>query len=128
MNWDSENTKKYYGENLDKAKRNYDKELVKTKTEFMAKYPFANVNEFELWVNLAQDDTVANETDNVYKTDGKTKLYDNTFTRWNWSWNVKSGVFRTKYADTLHWGPKMLEPKGTVQTFSLSTGVLPYNV
>ena len=70
MNWDSDSVKKYYGENLGKDKRNYNKELVKTKTEFMVKYPFANVDEFEFCVYLAKDGTIANETDVVYKADG----------------------------------------------------------
>ena len=55
---------------LTKTKESYNKELVKTKTEFMVNYPFANVDEFEFWVHLAKDGTIANETDVVYKADG----------------------------------------------------------
>ena len=126
MDFNSPNLKKY-GKNFGKAKKIYNRELLRAKTESKEKYPFANIDEFEFWVNLNQDGTL-NETDIVYKADGKTKLYNITGTLWKWSWNIKSNVFRTKYANVLHWGPPIWEPNGTVQPFLLSTGVLPFNV
>ena len=38
----------------------------------------------------------------------------------------KVRFFKTIYA--LHWGSEIWEPKGTIEPFSLGTGVLPYNV
>ena len=74
MNFNSELVKKYFGENYHKAKRNYNNELNKSKSKFTEKYPYAKVSEFEFWVNISKSGDITNETNIIYKADGKTKL------------------------------------------------------
>ena len=42
-NFESDTVKKYFGENLKKAKNNHHKELKKTKDKFVKDYPYAKV-------------------------------------------------------------------------------------
>ena len=128
MDFDSEFVKKYFGENYDKAKRNYNNELNTTKTKLTEKYPYAKVFEFEFWVNISKSGEINNGTNIIYRADGKTKLYNNTMTMWKYEWDIKSSVFRTKYEDALHWGQRIWEPSETVQPFLLSRGVLPFTI
>ena len=123
--FDSTNTKKYFGQNLKKAKRNYDKELFKTRKKFIIDYPYAKVEEFEFWVNLSKTGDISNDTEIVFKGSGNEKLYDLTGTSWRYSWNIKSNVFKYKYADALHWGPSVIwEPTKNVKVFEISDGTI----
>ena len=125
--WDFESSiaKKYFGVNLKKAKRNYDKELLKTRNKFIKDYPYAKVEEFEFWVNLSKTGDISDETEIVFKGSGNEKLYNLTGTFWKSSWDINSNVFKYKYADALHWGPSVIwNPTKTVKVFEISDGTL----
>ena len=65
----------------------------------------------------------------VYKKDGKTKLYNETGTMWNWSCDIESRVFKNLYADSLRWGHDgLFEPTTESLTFSLGSDDLPFHV
>ena len=51
--------------------------MTRPKTDFVTKYPYAKINEFEFWVNIDRDGTIS-PTTIVYKKDGNTKLYNET--------------------------------------------------
>ena len=125
----SANVKKYFGANLKKAKTNHDKELKKTRDEFVKKYPYAKLSEFEFWINLSKNGDISSKTNIVYKGDGKTRLYDLSGTTWKYSWDITSDVFKYKYSNALYWGPsKIWDPKGPTTgfptVFELGNGVL----
>ena len=107
--WDFEsaNTKKFFGANLKKAKINHDKELKKIRDKFVETYPYAKLSEFEFWINLSKNGEISSKTNAVYKGDGKTKLYDLTGRTWKYSWDVTSDVFKYKYSGAIHWGPSV---------------------
>ena len=136
--WDFESakTKKYFGENLKKAKANHDKELKKTRDKFVETYPYAKLSEFEFWINLSKNGEISSKTNIVYKGPGETegtegtKLYDLTGTTWKYSWDVTSDVFKYKYSGALHWGPTKIwdqqDPQGgSSKSFEIGKGVLP---
>ena len=126
--WDFEsaNTKKFFGSNLEKAKTNHDKELKKVKDKFIETYPYAKLSEFEFWINLSKTGDIASKTNVVYKGDG-TKLYDLTGRTWKHSWDVTSDVFKYKYSGALHWGPsKIWDPTTVTKSFGVGNGVLPF--
>ena len=50
----TEQSKKYFGANLRKAKANYDEELKRAKTEFVKKYPYADVKNFKFQIFLSR--------------------------------------------------------------------------
>ena len=109
---------------LKKQKKNYDKELFKTRKKFIRYYPYAKVSEFEFWVNLSQTGDISDKTNIAFKGSGD-KLYDLTGTYWRYGWDITSDVFKYKYADALHWGPSSIwEPSKTVKVFELSDGSL----
>ena len=131
--WDFEsaNTKKFFGANLKKAKANHDKELKKTRDKFVETYPYAKLSEFEFWINLSKNGDIASMTNIVYKGDGKTRLYDLTGTTWKYSWEVASDVFKYKYSGAPHWGlSKIWDPSdptsGSSKSFEIGKGELPF--
>ena len=128
--WDFEsaNTKTFFGANLKKAKANHDKELKKIKDKFVKDYPYAKLSEFEFWINLSENGEISSKTNVVYKGDGKTKLYDLTGRTWRYSWDVTSDVFKYKYSGALHWGPtKIWDPQGgSSKSFEIGKGDLPF--
>ena len=77
-NFESPNTKKYFGTNLTKAKTSHDAELKKARDNFSKKYPFAKLSKFEFWVDFEGPNGVVEEVKIVYKGDGETKLYNLT--------------------------------------------------
>ena len=129
--WDFEsaNTKKFFGANLKKAKTNHDKELKKTRDKFAETYPYAKLSEFEFWINLSKNGEISSKTNIVYKGPGETKLYNLTGTTWKYSWDVTSDVFKYKYSGALYWGPsKIWDPGDTVKNFEIGKGVLPFRL
>ena len=66
-NFESANTKKYFGVNLKKAKTNHDAELKKARDNFSKKYPFAKLSELEFWVDFEGPNGVVEEVKIVYK-------------------------------------------------------------
>ena len=126
-NFDSPNTKKYFGLNLKKAKRNHDAELKKARNNFSKKYPFAKLSEFEFWVNFDGPNGVVEEVKIVYKGPGETRLYDLTGRTWKYSWDVTSNVFKYKYSSAIHWGQtKIWDPSDTAKSFKIGKGELPF--
>ena len=131
MTWNFEDVKviKYFGANLKKAKKNYKKEYGAKKAKFVEDYPYAKINEFEFWVSLSKKGEIREPTKIVYKADGETKLYNNTMSRWSYSWDIESMVFKTKYYYALYWGPsKIWEPTTSTKDFSLSNGYLQFSM
>ena len=128
--WDFEsaNTKKFFGANLKKAKANHDKELKKTKDKFVKDYPYAKLSEFEFWINLSKNGDIASKTNIVYKGPGEAKLYDLTGRTWKYSWDVTSDVFKYKYSGALHWGPSKIwdRTSDTSKSFEIGKGELPF--
>ena len=128
-NFESDTVKKYFGENLKKAKAKHDKELKKIKDKFVKDYPYSKVSEFEFWINLSKTGDVSSKTNIMYKGDNQTKLYDLTGTTWRYSWDVTSDVFKYKYSSALHWGPLSIwDPSDTVKSFEVGNGVLPFRI
>ena len=107
--WDFEstNTKKFFGANLKKAKANHDKELKKIRDKSVKTYPYAKLSEFEFWINLSKTGDITSKTNIVYKGDGETKLYDLTGRTWRYSWDVTSDGVRQR-SGTLWKLPKVL--------------------
>ena len=62
----TEQSKKYFGANLRKAKANYDKEFKRAKREFEKKYPYADVTNFKFQVILSRDGEVSSPTKIYY--------------------------------------------------------------
>ena len=58
----TEQSKKYFGANLRKAKANYDKEFKRAKTEFEKKYPYADVTNFKFQIFLSRDGGISSPT------------------------------------------------------------------
>ena len=125
-NFESANTKKYFGSNLAKAKRNHDARLKKMRDKFIADYPYAKLSKFEFCIGLVKNGDVDEEnTKIVYVEDGEAggKLYDLTGRTWKYSWDVKSNIFKYKYSDALYWGPsKIWDPTTTTEPFAMGDG------
>ena len=123
-NFESANTKKYFGTNLTKAKRNHDASLKKMRDKFIADYPYAKLSEFEFWIGLLKNGDIDEEnTKIVYMGDGGTKLYDLTGRTWKYSWDITSDVFKYKYSGALYWGPsKIWDPTTTTEPFAMGKG------
>ena len=123
-NFEDATVKKYFGNNLTKAKRNHDERLKKMRAKFVADYPYAKLSEFEFWVGLSKNGNIDEEnTKIVYVGDGNENLYDLTGRMWKYSWDVKSNVFKYKYSDALYWGPtKIWNPTTTTEPFAMGKG------
>ena len=59
IDFTSKENKKRFGKNLEKAKRNYKKELKRVKDDFQKKYPFAKISDFRFYVHIADSGEVA---------------------------------------------------------------------
>ena len=123
-NFESANTKKYFGANLTKAKRNHDARLKKMRDKIVADYPYAKLSEFEFWIGLLKNGDIDEENTKIaYVGDGGTKLYDLTGRTWKCSWDITSDVFKYKYSDALYWGPsKIWDPTTTTEPFAMGKG------
>ena len=129
MDFTNSNVRKYFGSNYEKTKKNYKDELTRAKTDFVTKYPYSKIYEFEFWVNIDRDGTISRTTI-VYKKDGNTKLYNETGTMWKYSWAISSKVFKNLYVDALHRGHNGLwEPiKGSLTLTLGNSAWLPFDV
>ena len=123
-NFESATVKKYFGNNLAKAKRNHDTRLERMRAKFVADYPYAKLSEFEFWVGLAKNGDVDEEnTKVVYVGKGDEKLYDQTGRTWRYSWDGTSDVFKYKYFGALYWGPtKIWNPTTTTEPLEMGKG------
>ena len=95
----TEQSKKYFGANLRKAKANYDKEFKRAKREFEKKYPYADVTNFKFQVILSRDGEVSSPT----------KIY--YFDEQGANWEIGSVAFGDFFTGALYWGPtKIWDP------------------
>ena len=95
----TEQSKKYFGANLRKAKRNYDKEFVRARNEFVKKYPYADLTNFKFQIILSRDGEVSSPT-RVYYFDERGA-----------NWEVGSVAFDDFFTSSLYWGPtKIWDP------------------
>ena len=95
----TEQSKKYFGANLRKAKANYDKEFKRAKTEFEKKYPYANVKNFKFQIILSRDSEISSST----------KIY--YFDENGVNWEIGSVAFNDFFTRALYWGPtKIWDP------------------
>ena len=127
-NFESANTKRYFGLNLNKAKRNHDARLKKMRDKFIADYPFAKLSEFEFWIGLAKNGDIDEEnTKIVYVGDGK-QLFDE-FRKSYGCLELTSRVFKTMYSGALYWGPsKIWNPTTTTtELFAMGKGNLGFD-
>ena len=62
----TEQSKKYFGANLKRAKANYDKDFKRAKTEFEKKYPYADTTNFKFQIILSRDGEVSSPTKVYY--------------------------------------------------------------
>ena len=130
MNFESKSVQRWLGENLEKGKRNYSAAYTKALNDFKAKYPFADVSQFEVWVSINSQGDIDRPTEIVYKADGNTKLYNKTGTRWSYSWNIDSQTFKNKYQHALFWGPAsgIFQPATNLFPVKLFKGNLGFNL
>ena len=99
--WDftTEHSKKYFGANLEKAKRNYNKELKRVKDEFKKKYPFAPISKFEFWIHVNNLGEITKDPPNIYYIEGR------------YNWRIGSEAFNDFFTSVLYWGPtKIWDP------------------
>ena len=129
INFDSDSVRRWLGPNLEKGKRNWNAAYNKALNDFKAKYPFANISQFEIWPSINSQGDIDRPTEIVYKGDGNTKLYNETGTNWSYSWNIDSITFKNKYQHTLVWGPAngIFQPSTNPYPVKLSEGKLGFN-
>ena len=85
--------------NLKRAKANYDKEFKRAKTEFVKKYPYADVTNFKFQIILSRDGEISSPT-RVYYFDERGA-----------NWEISSVAFNDFYSSSLYWGPtKIWDP------------------
>ena len=96
----TEQSKKYFGADLRKAKANYDKEFKRAKTEFEKKYPYADTKNFKFQIFLSRDGEISSPT----------KIY--FFDEHGANWEIGSVAFGDFFTSSLYWGPtKIWDPK-----------------
>ena len=72
IDFTSEESKKRFGANLEKAKQNYEKELKRVKDDFRKKYPFASISKFKFYVHVTDSGGVVRyPPPEVYYIDGR---------------------------------------------------------
>ena len=97
----TEQSKKYFGTNLRKAKANYDKEFKRAKTEFEKKYPYTDIRNFKFQIFISRDGEISSTT----------KIY--FFDEDDYNWEVGSVAFNDFFTRALYWGPtKIWDLKG----------------
>ena len=107
----TEQSKKYFGANLRKAKANYNKEFKRAKREFEKKYPYADVTNFKLQVILSRDGEVSSPT----------KIY--YFDESGYNWEIGSVAFGDFFTGALYWGPtKIWDPSSETTEGTRSDG------
>ena len=62
MDFTSSTIKRYFRDYFEKAKKNYNNELVRSRAEFVQKYPYAKISEFEFWVNISKQGDITKKT------------------------------------------------------------------
>ena len=92
--------KEFFGNDYEKAKRNYELVTSRERTKFREKYPYANLEDFFFDADIARNGDVV-VTSVKYKKDRR--LPDIT------------GYIFKKYEDVLYWQPRIWGPEGTVQ-------------
>ena len=109
----TEQSKKYFGANLRKAKANYDKEFKRAKNEFVKKYPYADVKNFKFQIILSRDGEISSPT-RVYYFDENGA-----------NWEISSVAFNDFFSSSLYWGPtKIWDPSlETVDRYFKGDGV-----
>ena len=97
----TEQSKKYFGANLRKAKANYEKEFKRAKTEFEKKYPYVDIRNFKFQIILSRDGEISSPT----------KIY--FFDERGANWEIGSVAFNDFFTRALYWGPtKIWDLKG----------------
>ena len=97
----TEQSKKYFGANLRKAKANYDKGFKRAKNEFEKKYPYADIKNFKLQIFLSMDGEISSPT----------KIY--FFDESGANWEISSVAFNNFFTRVLYWGQtKIWDLKG----------------
>ena len=89
----TEQSKKYFGANLRKAKANYDKEFKRARNEFAKKYPYADVASFKFQIILSRDGEISSPTRVYY------------FDEHGANWEISSVAFNDFFTSSLYWGP-----------------------
>ena len=108
-------SRSYFGNNLEKAKRNYEAGVAREKLSFQKKYPSADAKDFVFDADLSKTGDLI-RTFTKYR-DGNGDLFD-----------ITGYAFKKFYANKLYWQPRIWDPNGTVQPFVPNTDPLPYDV
>ena len=106
--------KEFFGNDYEKAKRNYESATSREKIKFQQKYPYANVEDFFFDANIVRNGDVVG-TSVKYKK-GRS-LPD-----------ITGYIFKTNYEYAVYWQPRIWVPEGSVQKFVINTNSFPYDV
>ena len=104
-NFNSPNVKKWLQANLAKAKKSHDQVKAQALSDFRKKYPYANLKEFEFWIDIDNMTGQATLADTRYIGDGEGNLYNLNNTQKSDSYSLSGDVFKYKYRSHLFWGP-----------------------
>ena len=106
--------KEFFGNNYEKAKRNYELAVSREKFKFQEKNPYANLNDFIFDADVARNGDVVG-TSVKYKKD---KSFP----------DIRGYIFKKYFVDALYWKPRIWGPDGSVQKFVLNLDSFPYDV
>ena len=100
-NFNSPTVKRFLGKNVDRAKESYTKVKTKAVSDLKKKYLYANIKEFEFWINIDPSTGQATLDSVNYIGDGTGNLYNLNNTQKSYGWDVTSNVFKYKYKSAL---------------------------
>ena len=105
--------KEFFGNNYEKAKRNYELATSREKIKFKQKYPYANVEDFFFDADIARNGDLVG-TSVKYRRDRRLP-------------DITGYIFKKNFEDVLYWKPRIWDPEGTVQKFVTNTNSFPYD-
>ena len=103
-NFEDPKVKNWLGTNWSKAKKSHDQVKAKAIRDFKTKYPYADTESFEYWVDIDRNTGEATLADTRYVGDGK-GLYNIGGSSKSYSYSIDSNDFKYKYKNSLYWGP-----------------------
>ena len=108
-------SKSYFGNNYEKARKNFEQGTKRERLEFERKYPNADISKFVFDADLSK-------TGDLLRTETKYRNSNGEV------FDINGNLFKKFYSNTLHWSPRIWDTTGSVQPFVLDTNPLPYNV
>ena len=108
-------SKSSFGNNYEKARKNFELATKRERLEFKKKYPSADMNKFVFDADLSKTGDLLTTTTKHRNDNGE--LFD-----------IMGYLFKKNYLDTLHWVPRIWDVGGTVQPFVLAPSTLLYDV